>query len=108
MPFAYHGSLVSGFLKKFGEGLLTAVECFGVVGKSILMTMLSCQHTGSTGTAQRIGNKAVGESHTFFGYSVDIGRLNKTIVVCTNRLKGMVVTHNIDHVHWLFCFLWLG
>ena len=41
MPFAIHGSLVAGLLKKFGECPLIAVECTCIIGKTILVTELA-------------------------------------------------------------------
>ena len=47
VPFADHGSLVSGLLKKFGECLLIAVECTCIIGKTIEMAEFARQDTSS-------------------------------------------------------------
>ena len=47
MPFANHGSLVSGLLKEFGECLLISVERTGVIGKTILVAELTGEDAGA-------------------------------------------------------------
>lgn len=99
MPLAYHGRLVAGGLQKFGGGLLTSIEGGGVVGEPIGMAMLAGEHTGTAGTADGVGHKTIGETHSVFGNAVDIGGLDEAIVVCADGLIGMIIAHDIDDVH---------
>ena len=111
MPFTDHSSLIAISLKQFRKSLLTTVKCGGIIRKSIGMTMFTGQHAGTAGTTQRVCYKAVCETDTLIGYPVNIGCLHITLVIGTDRLIRMVVTHDIDYIHrffYLFRFLFFA
>ena len=111
MPFTDHSSLIAISLKQFRESLLVTVKCGGIIRKSIGMTMFTGQHTGTAGTTQGVCHKTICETDPFIGYPVNIGRLHITLVIGTDRLIRMVVTHDIDYIHrffYLFRFLFFA
>ena len=71
------------------------------------MTMLSCEHTCTAWSTERIGNKAVGKLHTVCCYTVKVGCLDITIVITAHHLRCVVVSHYIYYIILLFLFLFL-
>ena len=102
MPFTDHSSLIAISLKQFRESLLVTVKCGGIIRKSIGMTMFTGQHTGTAGTTQGVCHKTICETDPFIGYPVNIGCLHITLVICTDSLKRMVITHDIHNIHAFF------
>ena len=107
MPFTDHGCLVAILLEKFRESQLVAVESGGVVDESVGMAVLACQHTSTARTTDGVGYETVGESYTFITDTVDVRRMDVALVVRTDSLVRMVITHDVDDVHLFlsFCFL---
>ena len=104
MPFTYDGRLVSCLLQQLGEGLLASVKRLRIVCEAVFMAVLACQQTSPARSAQRVGYKAVGETHAFGRNPVDVRRLDKTAVVRTDGLIGMVVAHDIENIHGLLAY----
>ena len=101
MPFPYNCSLIAGLLQQLRECLLAAVKTFRIVGKAILMAMLARQQTGTTGTAQRVGDETVRKPYAFISNPVDIRSFDKTMIVSTNCLIRMIIAHDIENIHRL-------
>lgn len=67
--------------------------------------MFSGQHTGTTGTTQRVGHKTIGETYTFIGNPVQIGRFHVACVITAHHLRRMVIGHDIHNVVLLLFLL---
>ena len=65
------------------------------------MAVLTSEHAGTAWTTDRVGYKAVGETYTLVGYAVNVGCLDVALVVGTNGLIRVVVTHDEEDVHRL-------
>ena len=104
MPFTNHGCLVAILLEKFREGQLVTVEGRRVVDEPVSMAVLSCEHASTARTTDRVGYKTISESYPFVAYTVNVRCVDVALVVCTNGLIRVVVTHDVDDVHLLLSF----
>ena len=104
MPFAYHGRFIASLLQQLRKSLLITIECLRVIRKSIGMTMLSREHTGTRRATEWIGNKALLELHSMVSNPVNVRCVDETIVIGTDGLIRMVIAHDINDVHrFLLC-----
>ena len=101
VPLPDHRRLVTRLAQQLREGLLTAIKGMRIVDKTILVAMLTCQHTGPTGSTDGIGHKTIGEPNAILGDAVDVRCLDVTPIVSTQCLKRMVVCHDIEDVQRL-------
>ena len=79
-----------------------------IVDEAILVAMLTRQHTGPTGSTDRIGHKTIGEPNAILGDAVDIRCLDVTPIVSTQCLKRMVIRHDVEDVQRLLRGLFPG
>ena len=108
MPFADEGCLIPRLAKQLGHSLLGAVEHAGrIVREAVGMAMLARQHTGTAGTAQRIGHETIDEDNTVIGNTIQIGSLNQTAITA-HHLGCMVVGHDVHDVVLLGRFFLAG
>jgi hypothetical protein len=107
MPFANHGSLVTILLEKLRESQLVAIEGGRVVDEPVGMTVLAGEHAGTARSADGIGHEAIGESYTFIADTVDVRGMDVPLVIRTDGLIRMVITHDIDDVHFFGSFRFL-
>ena len=99
MPLADEGCLITRLTHQFGHSLLASVkDSVLIVGKTILMAVLSCEHAGTAGARQAVGHITVAEKHTLAGQTVEVGCLDRAVAVCREHLCRMVIRHNIDDV----------
>ena len=99
MPLANECGLIACLLKQFGHGLLGTVEdTVLVVGETIDVAVLTCEHAGTTGPRKTVGHETVAEEHTLLGNLVEIGSLDVALAIGTECLSRVVVSHNVDDV----------
>jgi len=95
MKLSYKSGLVTGILEKLRKGLLRKVKHTGsVVIETVGTAVLSCQETGSGGTAEGIGDKGIGESYAVIGNTVKIRSMDMTIVETAHHLGCVVISHD--------------
>ena len=99
MPLSDNSRLIPGFLQQFRISLLTTVKRAGIIRKAIGMTMFAGKHTSPAGTTDRIGNKTVCKSGSLLSYTINIRSLYQLVIISTDCLIRMIVTHNIEYVH---------
>ena len=74
MPLTDDGRLITSLLQQLGERLLLGIEHAGrVIEETILRRMFTRQHTGSTRTTQRVGNKTIRKTNSVTCNAVEIG-----------------------------------
>ena len=61
--------------------------------------MLARQQTSTAGTTQRIGDETVRKPYAFIGNPVDIRSFDKTMIVGTDCLIRMIITHDVENIH---------
>ena len=99
VPLADEGCLITCLTHQLGHSLLASVkDTVLIVGKTILMAVLSCEHAGTAGARQAVGHITVAEKHTLTGQTVEVGCLDRAVAVCREHLCRMVIRHNIDDV----------
>ena len=79
-----------------------------VVDEAILVAMFSRQHTSPTMSADRIGHEAIGETNAILRDAVNVGGLDITPVIGTQRLKRVVIRHDVEDVEWFLSGLLSG
>ena len=98
MPFPQHGGRVARLLKKLGEGLLRSVELVTICHEAVQMAVLSCQNDGAAGSAYRVGNEAIFESHSFRSDAVDVGCFVAVRSISADRLVPVVIREDEEDV----------
>ena len=99
VPLSDDCGLVTSLLKQFRHGLLRAVEyASSIVGKSVGMAVLAGNHAGAAGTAQRVGDEAVGKSHAITSNAVEVWGLDKMASIATHHLCRVVIGHDVNYV----------
>ena len=99
MPFTNQTSAVTSLLKELGHRLLGAVEYpMLVIGKAVLVAMFAGNHTGTTGTGERVGHKAVYKTYTIAGNTVEVWSLHMGFIVAGHHLCSMVICHDVQNI----------
>ena len=101
VPLANHARLVARLLQQFGEEGARGVNALEQHLLSVLMTVETCDETGTTGRRQRVFDKRLVEAHSLPGNTVDVGRRREPsyrMSVGRDGLVGMVVAHDVDDV----------
>ena len=106
VPFADHGSLVSGLLKEFGECLLIAVECTCIIGKTIFVTELAGEDASARRSRKSIDSVTIIKANTFIGNPIHIRSLDQISSITGHCLSGVIIRHHEDDV-WLSDFFFL-
>ncbi len=94
VPLTDHGSLITGFLQEFGEGLLVAVKAVAVPHEAINVAVFAGEDDGATGAADGVRAEAVFEEHPFRGNLVDVGSgvdLLEHSLISTDSVRRMIV-----------------
>ena len=66
--------------------------------------MLTSKDSGTARTGNRVAAIIISEYSACLSYAVNIGsrcQLGKRMTICTDGLRGMVVTHDKKNVEWL-------
>ncbi len=97
MPFADHGSLVTGLLHLFGEMLILGFNSATQIKNTVGVVVLSGHDASTTGGADRVGAERVLEQHAFLGQTIEVRRwvqIGKPTSIRTNRLAGVIIRHD--------------
>ena len=99
VPLTNNGSLVTSLLHKLRHCLLRTIkDAMLVVSKTILVAMLTCNHTSTAGAWERVSYEWVYKLYAIGSNAVEVGCINKAIVIAAHHLSCVVVGHNVDHV----------
>ena len=105
VPFADEKGLVAGFLKFFRVLRGVLVDRTIKPENAIGMAVLPCQNRRATGRADRVVTGKIIKPYALFGNAIDgrsFGEILEITVVSGDRLEGMIVHENDDHVRAWF------
>ena len=99
VPLSHDGSLITCLLQEFGHCLLGTIEdTMLIVGETILVRVLTCEHAGTRGTTEGVGNKRTCKLHPILCDAIEVGSLNVATIIRRKHLRGVVVRHDVDDV----------